>query len=104
MTRIGARLKYKKPNLRGHNVLYKGRRYWAFEVSSEFSYEGSEDIDSIVVYDGSLETDVAWCHQEGNGVFKGFAAYGMHELSVSGSTIEELISDVDRVLKWSINH
>lgn len=97
-------MKYSAPNLSGHNILYKGRRYWAFEVSKEFPYEGSEDIDSIVIYDGLLETDVAWCHIGINGEFNGFVAYGMHELSVSGSTIRELIDDVDRVLKWTMKN
>lgn len=97
-------MKYVAPKLNGHNILYKGRRYWAFEVSKEFPYEGSEDIDSVAIYDGLFETDVAWCHIEANGQFKGVVAYGMHELTVSGSTIRELIDDVARVIKWTIKN
>ena len=62
---------YSKPKLNGHKVLYKGRRYWVFEVSDEFPYGGSEEIDKIVVYDGVYDTDVFWCHINDKGEFEG---------------------------------
>ena len=91
---------YSKPKLNGHKVLYKGRRYWVFEVSDEFPYGGSEKIDKIVVYDGVYDTDVCWCHINDKGEFEGSVPYGQHTLGVSGTTVRDLVDDVSKTVKW----
>ena len=44
--------RYIRPKLNGNEVLYKGRRFWAFRVSDATPFEGNEDFGSIVVWDG----------------------------------------------------
>jgi hypothetical protein len=93
-------ISYLKPKLNGHNVLYKGRRYWVFEVSEDFPFYGSEEIDKIIVYDGVYDKDVCWCHVNEKGEFEGSVPYGQHGLPVSGKTVRDLVDDVSKTVKW----
>ena len=94
---------YSKPALNGHNVLYKGRRYLAFEVSKEFPYQKDEMTCSLVVYDGVYNMVIAWCKPSKDG-YQGEVIYGPHCLGVEGSTIKYLIGDVAKTVKWSLAH
>lgn len=91
---------YLKPTLNGHKVLYKGSRYWVFEVSKEFPFRGCEDIDKIVVYDGIYKTVIAWCHLDENGEYVGEVPCGQHLLGVSGKTVRDLVNDVSKTLRY----
>ena len=42
---------YILPVLNGNEVLYKGRRFWAFRVSDATPFEGTQEYASIVVWD-----------------------------------------------------
>lgn len=92
--------RYKKPILNGHKVLYKGRRYWVFEVSKEFPFHGCEDIDKIVVYDGVYNNEIAWCHVDEKGEYIGGVPCGQHLLGVSGKNVRELVDDVCKTLRF----
>ena len=96
--------RYTKPILNGHNILYKGRRFWVFEVSKKFPFRGSEKIDEIVVYDGFYDVDICWCHKNEKGEYQGWVPYGQEDLNVSGKTIRDLIEDVKKTIKWSERH
>ena len=93
-------LRYFKPALNGHKILYKGRRFWVFEVSKKFPFFGSEELDKIVVFDGVYNRDICWCHINEKGEFEGLVPHGQHTLSVFGETIKELVNDVSRTVRW----
>ena len=93
-------IRYTKPTLNGHNILYKGRRFWVFEVSKKFPFFGSEELDKIVVFDGIYNRDICWCHKNEKGEFEGSVPYGQHTLSVFGETVKELVNDVSRTVRW----
>jgi hypothetical protein len=95
---------YSKPTLNGHKVHYQGRRFWVFEVSSEFPFHGSEKIDKIVVFDGVYNADICWCHINEKGEYEGVVPYGQHGLGVSGKTVREFIADVAKTIKWCERH
>lgn len=92
---------YRQPLLDGHKVLYKGKRFWVFEVSKEFPFRGSEKIDDIVVYDGFYDVDICWCHINDKGEYQGGIPYGQEVLRVSGKTIREFIDEVSKKIRWS---
>jgi hypothetical protein len=95
---------YSKPNLNGHKVLYKGRRFWVFKVSEELPFRGSEKIDEIVVYDGFYDVVVCYCHINKNGEYEGLFPYGQQDLRVSGITVRDIVDDVTKTIRWSERH
>ena len=46
-----SKLDYIYPDLNGHKVLYKGKRFWIFEISKEFPFRGYEEFCDVIVYD-----------------------------------------------------
>jgi len=66
--------RYIPPVLNGHKILYKGKRYLVFEVSSEYPYEGYEEFCEFVIFDKSdaiYNGIVASCSRQSDGTFSG---------------------------------
>jgi hypothetical protein len=96
--------KYSKPTLSGHKVLYNSPRYCVFEISKDFPYNGFEENSSFIIYDGVFDTEIAWCTVNESGEFRGKTPYGPHELDVYGSTIRDLIDNVQKKVEWIIRN
>ena len=90
--------KYTPPVLNGHKVLYKGKRYWAFEISKEHPYENYEKDCSIIVYDKYCDAVAAWCDSSIDGAYTGYIPYGQGSIEVNGHTVKELVTSV---VDWS---
>lgn len=95
-----AKCRYIRPELDGHKVLYKGLRYWVFEVSAECPWEGLEGYWTIAVFDGEFGVTVAYCNEVVDAGFEGYIEWGQSGLPVSGKDIKELVRDVIRREKW----
>ena len=96
--------KYIQPDIDGHKVLYKGRRYWVFEVSKTHPYRGYENIASFVFYDGLLDIDMGWGHINEKGQLEGSIPYGQHSLDVREASIRELLRSMAKEAAWEMNH
>lgn len=96
--------KYHQPDIDGYKVLYKGRRYWVFEVSKTYPYRGYEDISSFVFYDGLLDIDMGWGHINSKGEFEGAIPYGQHSLDVREHSIRDFVRNMAKEATWAINH
>ena len=91
--------RYTRPILHGHKTLYKGRRYWVFEVSSEFPYKGYEEDFSMVLYDCLYDGVITGGKIEA-GHIKGYVQFGMGNIDVSGATLTEFIEDATSSSDW----
>ena len=96
--------KYTQPDINDHKVLYKGRRYWVFEVSEIHPYRGYEDIASFVFYDGLLDIDIGWGHINEKGEIEGTIPYGQHSLDVKEWSIRDFVRNMAKEAAWAINH
>lgn len=75
--------KYIYPDLNGHNVLYKGKRFWVFEISSEFPFEGYETSCQVIVYDKEYGCEIAGAEKSTNG-YSGSLIGPQDSVDVSG--------------------
>ena len=65
--------RYTFPNLEGREVLYRGRRYIAFAVSSEQPFEDAEDDGDFVIYDGLYDAISVIGRRDEKGISGGLA-------------------------------
>lgn len=79
--------KYIPPKLQGHKVIYKGRRFWIFEVSEEHGFEDCEEFCTLVIYDKFIEAPVGFGDKE-TLVCK--IPVGPYEVDARGSSPREL--------------
>lgn len=91
---------YTKPELNGHAVLYKGKRYWAFEISNEHPYENYEKDCSIIIFDKLYVGVAAWVNKLPDNTFRGDMPYSQQCIDIYGNTIQEIIGEVVRWSNW----
>jgi len=91
---------YTPPKLSGHKMLYKGKRYWAFEINQEHPFENYEQDCSIIIYDKLCGGVAAWCDMSGNGQFAGHMPYSQQSIEIEGKTIRDLVQNVDYWTRW----
>jgi hypothetical protein len=82
--------KYTYPDLRGHKVLYKGKRFWVFEISSDFPYEGYEEFCQVIVYDKEFGCEIASAEKNANG-YSGSLIGPQENVEVFGESPVELL-------------
>jgi hypothetical protein len=100
VNRLLNRFRYTKPVLHGHKVLYKGKRYWAFEISNQYPYETYEDSCSIIVFDKLYGGIAAWVTQLSNNSYRGDMPYSQQCIDISGNTVKEIVNEVIYWTNW----
>jgi len=85
--------KYIYPDLNGHKILYKGKRFWVFEISSEFPFKGMEEFYQVIVYDKEYGWDIAGAQKNANG-YSGSLIGPQESVEVSGESPVELLDSV----------
>ena len=65
---------YNFPGLSNHKIIYKGRRYIAFEVSQSNPFESMEDDADFVVWDGEYDGAVSYGTINSKGEYEGFSS------------------------------
>lgn len=85
--------KYIYPDLNGHKVLYKGKRFWVFEISSEFPFNGMEEFCQIIVYDKEYGCEIAGAENSANGYY-GSLIGPQNSVEVFGKSPEGLVDSV----------
>ena len=82
---------YIYPDLNGHKVLYKGKRFWIFEISKEFPFRGYEEFCDVIVYDKKDGAEMAGAKKTTSG-FIGSLIGPRESIEVSGSSPIELLN------------
>ena len=90
--------RYTPPILNGHNVVYKSKRYWIFEIDKDHPYETFETHYELIVYDKLEAYPAAFCHKNLTGDLN--LNTFQDNLSVSGYDYKSLIANIDAKLKW----
>jgi hypothetical protein len=83
---------YKQPKLNGHKILYKGRRFIAFEISKQFPFESFEDSYQFAIFDGLYDATLAVGVINTKGAYQGELAFSVVEISIPPcKTIREFL-------------
>ena len=85
--------KYIYPDLSGHKFLYKGKRFWVFEISSEFPFKGMEKYCQVIVYDKEYGCEIAGAKNSTSG-YSGSLIGPQESVEVSGGSPVELLDSV----------
>lgn len=85
--------KYIYPDLNGHKILYKGKRFWVFEISTEYPFEGMEKHCHVIVYDKEYGCDIAGAQKNADG-YSGSLIGPQESVEVSGRSPVELLDSV----------
>lgn len=88
---------YFYPKISEDKILYKGKRFWIFEISLEFPYQGYEKYCEVIVYDKKNGAEMAGAKKGANG-YIGSLIGTMDSISVSGKSPIELLESV--INKW----
>ena len=94
------KLKYFLPELNDHLVLYKGKRYWVFEIDDEHPFENYEKDCSIIVFDKLCGGVAAWVDELPDSTYKGYMPYSQQSIDIYGDTIKEIVHEVIRWTHW----
>lgn len=74
--------KYNFPDLEPFKILYKGRRYIAFELIKNLPFDEFVIENDFVVWDGLYDTTLSYGTYEKDGTYKGFLAYTVVEVEI----------------------
>ncbi len=91
---------YEKPNLDGHDVLYKGKRYWVFKIDKNHPFQDYENDCSILVFDKHCGAVIAWCNLDSNNIYNGYIVYGQGSVDIQGETPKSLVDCLIKKSKW----
>jgi hypothetical protein len=91
--------KYCYPELNHHLVLYKGKRYWAFEIDEDHPYENYEQACSIIIFDKLCGGVAASVDKLPDSTYKGYIPYSQQSIDIYGKTIQDIVY---QVIKWTI--
>lgn len=89
---------YIYPDLKGHKVLYKGKRFWMFEISSEFPYKGYEEFSQVIVYDKNQGSEIAGAKNNTKG-YSGSLIGPQESVKVSGESTVDFLDSVIHALR-----
>ena len=85
---------YTLPNLNGHEVLYKGRRFIVFGVSKLFPYEDYESMGTFVIWDGKYDAIFAVGKMNPNGSYFGELAASHVQIDIAEKrTLREFLDE-----------
>ncbi len=89
--------RYMSPKLNGHAVIYKGRRFWIFDISEFHPFFGHEAHCDVIVFDKLHNCPIGFCDRNLNcNVSLGTI---QESFPVYGSSPEQLIVEVKKALK-----
>lgn len=90
--------KYTRPILSGHKVLYKGLRFWIFEISKDFPFNGIEEYANLVVYDCLKDYVMIDGVQDPDGSVTGFIQIGQGGIDIGGRDARQFLDHA--VAQW----
>jgi hypothetical protein len=83
--------RYKPPELDGHKVAFKGRRFWVIEVEEGRDFEHvSKDYADLAIYDAAEQMVIGWALREEGGGFRCGTSAGQVEIRYHVEKLEDL--------------
>ena len=95
--------RYTPPELLGHKILFKGKRFWIFEISNEYPFEDYEGAYEIVLFDKVAAAPIAFARRTLNG-FEGALSFTMDYVEVKGATPQELLANTIEMIRFYERH
>jgi len=96
--------RYTLPKLDGHKVLYKGKRFWIFEIDEKFPFQGYEAAHGqVIVYDKVYGGAVSCSMRTARG-FEGTLTCAMDLVEVAGSSLQELLENSIEKMRFYEKH
>jgi hypothetical protein len=92
--------RYTEPKLKNHKILYKGKRYWVFEIDKEHPFENMEDVCSIIVYDKFCDGIACYCNYKEDGTIVGDIPYSQQSIDIEGKDGRDISSQVNYWTRW----
>lgn len=92
--------RYIEPKLNGQKILYKGKRYWVFEMDKSLPYDNFEDVCDAIVYDKLYGAEVVFITYLPDGTLRGDMAYGQGSIDMYATDAKEMAAEVLRWEKW----
>jgi hypothetical protein len=85
------RARYTPPELDGHNIIYKGKRFWIFEINEKYPFHGLEKDYDTVVFDKAFGNWPLACARKTPKGYEGSLAFTQDRVEISGDSPEELL-------------
>jgi hypothetical protein len=83
--------RYKPPQLDGHKVAFKGKRFWVIEVEEGRDFQHvSKDYADFAIYDTAEKMIIGWALREEDGSFRCGTAAGQIEIQYNVEKLEDL--------------
>jgi hypothetical protein len=96
--------RYRPPDLNRHEVHYKGKRFWIFEISEECPFQGYEGpYAQIIVYDKTYGIAVA-CAKKLDRGFSGVLTCTIDRVEVKGSSLQSLLINSIKLMRFYEKH
>lgn len=95
--------RYIYPKLNGHKIIYKGKRFWVFEINSEFPFEGYEEYSEVIVYDKECGCAMAAAQKTLKG-YEGSIIGPQNSIEISAATPTELVDSAIAAFRSAEKH
>jgi hypothetical protein len=90
----------KPPVLNGHKTLYKGRRYWVFEINNETPFQNYEGVCQFLVFDKAVGCVCAWGNYGKNEILCGYIQYGQGCIDFESNSPKDFVEKMVKWYKW----
>ena len=96
--------RYTPPKLDGHKILYKGKRFWIFEIDAKYPFQGYEGVHKqVIVYDKAYGVAVSCAMKTAQG-FEGRLTCAMDSVEVAGSSLQKLLENSIEEMRFYEKH
>jgi hypothetical protein len=90
-SRVTQMVRYQSPEFSGHNIAFKGKRYWIIEVDEDHPFDWvSVDLGQLAVYDKELGTTIAFASKKRRGGYHCTFAFGQNDVSCDVDSIKDI--------------
>ena len=83
-----------------HTILYKGRRYWVFEVNNENPFQNYEGTCQFLVFDKKVGCVCAWGNYAKNELLNGYIQYGQGCIDFEANSPKDFVEKMVKWYKW----
>ena len=82
---------YQPPELDGHKVAFKGRRFWVIELEEGRIFDDRDkELADFAIYDTAEGYTIATASRKDGGGFTFWISFGQHELKCEAERLEDM--------------
>jgi hypothetical protein len=83
--------RYTPPELEGHKVAYRGRRFWIIEVDEQHPFDWVEAVfGEYTIWDAADVATAGYAKKDPRGGFLCTFQYGLHELECRAESLQAI--------------